>query len=144
MEKISEYVNLLKEKDVRMTTQRRAILENLLDGNKHPTVNEIYEDLKKDFPSMSVATIYNNLKFFKEAKIVKELPFGDGSSRFDLTTIDHFHTICKKCGKIEDFFFPSLVEDEGLAKSISGFQAEDYRFEILGLCEECQKEIANR
>lgn len=141
METLAKYIELLKDKDVRMTSQRKAILENLLDGNKHPTVNEIYDDLKEDFPSMSVATIYNNLKFFKEANIVKELPFGDGSSRFDLTTIDHFHTICKRCGKIEDFHFPDLVESEELAQAISTFKAEDYRFEILGLCEECQKAL---
>lgn len=141
MDKLSEYIDLLKDKDVRMTSQRTAILSNLLAGNKHPTVNEIYDDLKDDFPSMSVATIYNNLKFFKEAGIVKELPFGDGSSRFDLTTIDHFHTICRNCGKIEDFHFPSLVEDENLAQAIAGFQAEDYRFEIIGLCEECQQKL---
>ena len=139
MDKLSKYVEFLKEKNVRMTSQRTAILENLLDGNRHPTVNEIYDDLKDDFPSMSVATIYNNLKFFKEAGLVKELPFGDGSSRFDLTTVDHFHTICRICGKIEDFHFADLVEDENLAKSIGNFNPEDYRFEILGVCEECQK-----
>lgn len=138
MDKLSKYIEFLKEKDVRMTSQRTAILENLLDGNKHPTVNEIYDELKDDFPSMSVATIYNNLKFFKEAGIVKELPFGDGSSRFDLTTVDHFHTICRHCGKIQDFHFPSLVEDEDLAKAIGDFEAEDYRFEIIGLCKDCQ------
>lgn len=139
MEKISKYIEHLKEKNVRMTSQRKAILENLVDGNKHPTVNEIYDDLKEDFPSMSVATIYNNLKFFKEAGILKELPFGDGSSRFDLTTVDHFHTICRECGKIQDFHFPGLTEDSNLAKAIGEFQAEDYRFEIIGLCQECQK-----
>lgn len=139
MGKFSKYIDLLKEKDVRMTSQRTAILENLVAGNKHPTVNEIYDDLKDDFPSMSVATIYNNLKFFKEAGILKELPFGDGSSRFDLTTIDHFHTICRRCGKIEDFHFQGLIENESLANSIAGFEAEDYRFEIIGLCKECQE-----
>lgn len=141
MDKLSKYIEFLKEKDVRMTSQRTAILENLLDGNKHPTVNEIYEDLKDDFPSMSVATIYNNLKFFKEAGLVKELPFGDGSSRFDLTTVDHFHTICRNCGKIQDFHFPGLVEDDNLTQSIGDFRAEDYRFEIIGLCKECQKKL---
>lgn len=139
METISKYINLIKNKNVRMTAQRKAVLESLISGNKHPTVNEIYDDLKDDFPSMSVATIYNNLKFFKEVGIVKELPFGDGSSRFDLTTIDHFHMICRNCGKISDFYYPKLKEDEALAKAISGFKAEDYRFEIIGLCESCQQ-----
>lgn len=138
MEKLSQYVNHLKEKNVRMTSQRYAILEYLVDGNRHPTVNEIYDDLKEEFPTMSVATIYNNLKFFKEARILQELPFGDGSSRFDLTTIDHYHKICTECGKIEDIHYPELKESKKLAEELDGFKVEKYNLEIIGLCEECQ------
>ncbi len=142
MEKLSQYVSLLKEKNVRMTSQRYAILEYLVDGNVHPTVNEIYDDLKEEFPTMSVATIYNNLKFFKEAGILQELPFGDGSSRFDLTTIDHYHKICRVCGKIEDFTYPELKASKKLAEVLDGFKVEKYNFEVIGICMACQKSTA--
>lgn len=141
MEKLSEYVKLLKEKNVRMTSQRYAILEYLVGEDKHPTVNEIYEDLKEEFPTMSVATIYNNLKFFKEARILKELPFGDGSSRFDLTTFEHYHAICKICGKIEDFDYPELKNDEQLEKQLNGFKVQKHNFELIGVCQECQNRM---
>lgn len=141
MEKLSQYVAHLKEKKVRMTSQRYAILEYLVGDDKHPTVNEIYEDLKGEFPKMSVATIYNNLKFFKEAGILKELPFGDGSSRFDLTSVEHYHVICKNCGKIQDFNYPGLNDSE-FEEFLNGFQVHEHNFELLGLCKECQKRLS--
>lgn len=141
MESLSQYVNHLKEKNVRMTSQRHAILAYLVDGNRHPTVNEIYDDLKEEFPTMSVATIYNNLNFFKEAGILQELPFGDGSSRFDLTTIDHYHTICRVCGKIEDFHYPALKASSELQEELNEFKVEKYNLELIGLCKECQARL---
>ena len=80
---IDKYIHQLKKFNIRMTNQRYAILEYLLLKGNHPTANEIYEYLKNDFPNMSVATIYNNINFFKKAGIITELPFADGSSRFD-------------------------------------------------------------
>lgn len=137
MEKVSKYVNYLKEKNVRMTSQRYAILEYLVGDDKHPTVNEIYDDLKEEFPTMSVATIYNNLKFFKKAGILKELPFGDSSSRFDLTMVDHYHAICTECGKIEDFDYPELNDKEKLEESLDGFKIKEHNFELIGICKDC-------
>lgn len=139
MDKLSKYVDFLKEKNIRMTSQRYAILKYLIQDEKHPNVNEIYEDLKDEFPIMSVATIYNNLNFFKETGIVKELPFGDGSSRFDLTTVEHYHAICTECGKIEDFYYPRLTEDKELVESLMGFEVHEHRFEVSGICKECQQ-----
>lgn len=137
--KIEKYVNILRENDIRMTSQRYAILKNLAEGNKHPTANEIYEDLKDDFPNMSVATVYNNLNFFMEAGIVNELPFGDGSSRFDLTDTQHYHIICNHCGKVIDFNYPGLDEVEKVVESMTHFKVDGHSFKVTGLCEDCQK-----
>ncbi len=61
---VEKYVEKLKQKAIRMTSQRYAILEYLATDGNHPTANEVYEYLKDDFPNMSVATVYNNLNFF--------------------------------------------------------------------------------
>lgn len=137
--KIEKYVKILRENDIRMTSQRYAILRNLAAEEKHPTANEIYEDLKDDFPNMSVATVYNNLNFFMQAGILKELPFGDGSSRFDLTNTQHYHAICKNCGKIIDFNYPGLDEVEKVVESLTNFKVDGHSFKVTGLCEDCQK-----
>lgn len=137
--KIQKYVDILRGHDIRMTTQRYAILEYLAIEGIHPTANDVYEHLKDDFPNMSVATVYNNLNFFIEAGIVHELPFGDGSSRFDLTDTKHYHAICSKCGKVVDFNYPGLAEVEKVVESMTHFKVDGHRFNVTGLCEECQK-----
>lgn len=136
---VDKYIQQLKKFNIRMTTQRYAILEYLaLEGN-HPTANDVYEHLKDDFPNMSVATVYNNLNFFKKAGIVTELPFADGSSRFDLTETRHYHAICANCGKVEDFDYPSFEEAERVAEKQTSFKVDSHSFKVTGLCSECQK-----
>ncbi|VTR62729.1 ferric uptake regulation protein [Actinobacillus pleuropneumoniae] len=102
----------LKTTGVRITPQRHAILTYLVESMGHPTADDIYRALEPNFPSMSVATVYNNLKMFIEAGMVRELTYGDNSSRFDANVSDHHHVICQSCGKIEDFSYPSLEDVE--------------------------------
>jgi Fur family transcriptional regulator, peroxide stress response regulator len=96
--KVEEALDKLKTTGVRMTPQRHAILSFLMDVHIHPTVDEIYKSLESRFPHMSVATVYNNLKLFLEAGLVRELAYGDGASRFDADMHDHYHAICDQCG----------------------------------------------
>ncbi|WP_240375760.1 peroxide-responsive transcriptional repressor PerR [Bacillus piscicola] len=136
-ERLQEAIDALKSTKVRMTPQRHAILEYLYNSMSHPTADEIYKALEGKFPNMSVATVYNNLRVFKEVGIVKELTYGDASSRFDCVTTDHYHVICSECGKIVDFHYPGLNEVEALAKHVTGFQVNSHRMEVYGTCPEC-------
>lgn len=136
---IDKYIHQLKKFNIRMTNQRYAILEYLLLKGNHPTANEIYEYLKNDFPNMSVATIYNNINFFKKAGIITELPFADGSSRFDLTKTHHYHAICANCGKVEDFDYPNFEEAERIAEKQTHFKVINHSFKVTGICLECQE-----
>lgn len=136
---IDKYIQQLKKFNIRMTNQRYAILEYLLLKGNHPTANEIYEYLKNDFPNMSVATIYNNINFFKKAGIITELPFADGSSRFDLTKTHHYHVICANCGKVEDFDYPNFEEAERIAEKQTHFKVINHSFKVTGICLECQE-----
>ena len=75
---------------------------------------------------------------FIEAGMVRELTYGDNSSRFDANVSDHHHVICQSCGKIEDFSYPSL-EDVGIqAEKSTGFEVKGLRMELYGLCKSCQ------
>ncbi|GKV65092.1 MULTISPECIES: peroxide-responsive transcriptional repressor PerR [Sporosarcina] len=127
----------LKESGVRITPQRHAILEYLITSHTHPTADEIYKALEADFPNMSVATVYNNLRVFQNSGLVKELTYGDASSRFDFVTHDHYHIICDDCGKIVDFHHPGLEEVERLAAHVTGFKVNSHRLEVYGTCPEC-------
>ncbi|MGM7703298.1 peroxide-responsive transcriptional repressor PerR [Pseudalkalibacillus sp. Hm43] len=132
-------VDTLKDAGVRITPQRHAILEYLIQTLSHPTADEIYKALESKFPNMSVATVYNNLRVFKNAGLVKELTYGDSSSRFDCVTTDHYHVICEECGKIVDFSYPGLDEVENVAEHVTGFKVNNHRMEVYGTCPDCQK-----
>lgn len=134
---VQEALEQLKTTGVRITPQRHAILTHLMDAKTHPTADDIYRALAPQFPSMSVATIYNNLKMFVEAGLVHELTYGDNSSRFDANVTSHYHAICQQCGKIVDFHFPALHDAEEAAESQTGFVVNGHRMEIHGICPSC-------
>ncbi|KRG10553.1 Fur family transcriptional regulator [Virgibacillus soli] len=134
---LKEAIHTLKETGVRITPQRHAILEFLVQSMTHPTADDIYKALEGKFPNMSVATVYNNLRVFREAGLVKELTYGDASSRFDFVTSDHYHAICEHCGKIVDFHYPGLDDVEQLAAHVTGFEVDSHRMEIYGVCPDC-------
>jgi len=139
---LKDALDTLKSTGVRITPQRHAILEFMIHSTSHPTADDIYRALEKAFPNMSVATVYNNLRVFKKAGLVKELTYGDSSSRFDFVTHDHYHMICNECGKIVDFHYPGLDEVEHLASHVTGFQVDYHRLEIYGTCRDCYRESA--
>lgn len=137
-EKLNEAIDTLKESGARITPQRHAVLDYLLNSMTHPTADEIYKALEGKFPNMSVATVYNNLRVLREKGLVRELTYGDASSRFDCNTHEHYHIICEACGKIVDFHYPILDEVESLAQQVTGFEVSHHRMEIYGKCESCQ------
>ena len=136
--RLEKAVETLKENGVRMTPQRHAILNYLYSTMGHPTADEIYKSLEGTFPNMSVATVYNNLRLFKDAGLVRELTYGDSSSRFDANMMDHYHVICRKCGKITDFDHMPLLEIERKSAEITNYQVHTHRLEIYGICPDCQ------
>lgn len=136
-EMLKDALDTLKQNGVRITPQRHAILEFLATSKTHPTADEIYKSLASNFPNMSVATVYNNLRVFLSAGLIKELTYGDASSRFDFTTHDHYHIICDACGNIVDFQYPGLEEVEHLAAHITGFKVKSHRLEVYGTCPTC-------
>ncbi|MCH5586543.1 peroxide-responsive transcriptional repressor PerR [Shimazuella sp. AN120528] len=139
--RLMEAVETLKVQGVRMTPQRHAILNYLLSSIQHPTADEIYKSLSDNFPNMSVATVYNNLRLFREAGLVRELTYGDASSRFDANMDDHYHVICHYCGHITDFDYPVLSEVEKSASEMTGYEVNTHRLEIYGRCPNCQKSL---
>lgn len=131
----------LKEQGVRMTPQRHAILGYLYQTDSHPTADDIYKALENNFPNMSVATVYNNLKVFKESNLVQELTFGDSSSRFEINKETHYHVFCSKCGSIKDLEYPCVNDIEGLAQDRTGYKVTCHRVEVIGICPKCQESL---
>lgn len=136
---VEDAIRKLKDANVRITPQRYAILEYLIESKNHPTADDIYQDLEATFPNMSVATVYNNLRLFTKIGFVVEMSYGDASSRFDFTTHKHYHAICDNCGDIVDIYYPGLDDVESATEKLTGFQIRNHRLEMYGICPTCLK-----
>ncbi|MDD8014623.1 MAG: transcriptional repressor [Acidobacteriota bacterium] len=120
----------------RRTPQRLAILEYLEGNTSHPSAEEVHGALRKKFPTLSLATVYNTLEALKARGEILEVCGEPAKKRFDPDTSPHHHLICIKCEKILDIpekYKPVLAEKEK-----RGFQIICGRVEFLGLCPECR------
>lgn len=95
-----EYVGILKDYGLKATPQRLCVLR-ILAKHKHPTIDELLEEIRSEYPSISLATVYKNLNTLIEQGIVIEINSGK-KARFDIYEKPHFHCICEKCGHVMD------------------------------------------
>ena len=125
---------------IRKSRQREAILKVVKETNTHPTAEWIYEQVRRNIPTISLGTIYRNLKFLAAENEIMELEILGGPSRFDGNTQIHHHFTCKQCSKILDFTFDKQIEStmiDNISKD-TGLKITDHVCEFVGLCSECQ------
>ena len=104
----------LREHGFRVTPQRLAVLKILASSPEHPTVETIHDQVKKKFPTTSLATVYTTVSVLKRMKEILELGFPDGSNRYDgKTPYPHPHMICTQCKEIMDPDLSSLKRVDG-------------------------------
>ena len=130
----------LRDRGVRITPQRQAVLEYLDNTEAHPTAETIYNSLKSRFKGLSLATVYNILHLFRDHGIVMELSYGDSSARFDGNAENHYHITCSRCGKVADYHRDLIQGIEEEAERATGFKVQYHRVEFVGTCPECQRE----
>jgi Fur family transcriptional regulator, peroxide stress response regulator len=129
----------LKEKGVRLTPQRQAILEFLKTVDTHPNAEDVYMNIRNKYPGISLGTIYNTLNMLCDKGIIQELSYGDMCSRFDGNPAHHYHVTCQHCGKVADYHGPVMNKIETEVAHDSGFLITSHRMEFYGFCPECQK-----
>jgi len=123
----------------RLTPQRQAVLAVIREREDHPTANEIFEAARRRLPAISHATVYNSLRYLREAGLVREIRFGDSASRYDRETDRHDHAICSNCGKLVDFDLPVAADLMRVAARQSRFKPESVHLTLTGVCPECRK-----
>jgi Fur family peroxide stress response transcriptional regulator len=135
--RLRDVVAKLKGAGHRITPQRLAIARIVLESSEHPSVEEIYRRVRKDFPTTSLATVYNTLERLKEMGEVLELPFSGGSRYDGLNPHPHPHLRCTVCGAIEDLDIDlGSAAVEVAAKK--GYADVHHRLEFYGVCPRCQ------
>ncbi|MGP1450972.1 MAG: Fur family transcriptional regulator [Wolinella sp.] len=127
---------LLKNNHLKVTPQRMAILREIEKAG-HINIEEIYDQIRPIYPSMSLATIYKNLTSMQEANIVRELKLPHQKQKYELCCHPHVHLVCEKCGKLEDLdisYAPLMKKCE----EVSHYQLHDASLAMIGICPECQ------
>ncbi len=123
----------------KLTRQRDAVLQVIREREDHPTANEIFQAARLRLPTISYATVYNSLRYLKEAGLVHEIKFGDSASRYDRETDRHDHAICDDCGRLVDFDLPQAADLMQAAARKSRFKPESVHLTLRGLCPDCRK-----
>jgi len=128
----------LRDKGLRVTQQRVAVLEFLLATPKHPTAEEVGAAVNRLVSTASRASVYNVLHSLKESGLIDELVVGDAVARYDANLDRHHHFICRACGAVEDVPFETFREAPR-PRLADGHTVEDYTVTLRGVCPRCAK-----
>lgn len=121
------------ENDIKPTYQRLAILDYLINNLTHPTVDEIYNSLITEVPTLSKTTVYNTVKNFVNKGILKQLSIDNNEVRYDIILEAHGHFRCDVCGKIYNF----KIDKKNQYQDLDGFQINSSDIYLNGICKEC-------
>lgn len=132
---MNDFINLLKTKELKATPQRISVLKEL--GKKmHPTIDDLYEALRKENPSMSLATVYKNLATLKEKGVVIEVNTAEGKMRYDIYSKPHIHLVCRQCGAIEDVDYDqNLFTYQTVLEQMKSVKID--RMDVIATVESC-------
>jgi Fe2+ or Zn2+ uptake regulation protein len=130
-------MNVTDTQNLGLTKQREVVLRVIRDAHEHLTASEVFSEAKTLLPTISFATVYNSLRFLKDAGHIAEIQFGNGASRYDRMTQRHDHAICTECGKLVDIEMEIPPEIVKLAAKYSRFKPESMEFTLRGKCPEC-------
>lgn len=131
----------LKSKGLLHSKQREQVLDIFLKTEKHPTIGDLYELVRKKNPKIGLATVYRAMRVICAAGLAREADFGDGVRRFEheYQHQHHDHLVCLKCGKITEVMSPEIEKlQERLAKKYS-FTPLRHRMQIFGICGKCKR-----
>ncbi|MCT7564239.1 Fur family transcriptional regulator [Aliarcobacter butzleri] len=139
---IDELRKIVKQKGLKYTEQREIVLSILLHAKEHLTAEEIYNQIKKDYPTSNVgiATVYRALSFLEEVDLITSITFGTEGKKYESNSKSHHdHLICTQCARIIEFIDEEIEKrQEKIAKN-NKFKITSHTMQLYGICENCQK-----
>ncbi|RQW90119.1 MAG: transcriptional repressor [Geobacter sp.] len=136
--KKKEFETVCRQNGLAMTIQRRTILDALAARTDHPTVDQVYEDIKESLKGVSRTTVYRVLETFVSIGIAKKISNPESKARFDADTKRHHHLTCISCGKVIDLHDPTLDNLVPNVGTLAEFDILDYSITFNGLCNCCR------
>ena len=140
MQQLEHVVSSLRDEGFRITPQRIAIVEYMLETKDHPNAELIHKVVRKRYPMVSLSTVYKTLDLLREKKLVNEIEV-DGETRFDAHTDDHINLVCMKCGRIDDVDEEYLKDIRVNATKKSKYIILKSSFELQGYCYRCKSKM---
>jgi Fur family ferric uptake transcriptional regulator len=135
----AELKKIIRALNLKVTSQRMAILKTLHEGRRHVTAQELYEKLAKDHPEIGFATVYRFLRTLTEGAFVTEVRMGGLPARYELTPKGHHdHLTCVKCSKICEFENRAIEQLQEKVANQFGFALTHHILELYGVCPDCQ------
>jgi Fur family peroxide stress response transcriptional regulator len=134
-----ELVDKLRELEYRLTPQRLALLRLLAASDGHPSASQLYDQIREQFPTTSLATVYKTLNVLKNMDEVLELGFSNGDTRYDGNKpYAHPHVVCIRCQKILDADVSLAHHLTQEVAQLSGYQIVSHRLDFYVLCPDCK------
>ena len=123
----------------RVTPQRVAVFEILCERGGHPTVDQIYQGVRKQFPMISLNTVYQTIEAMVDLKVVSPLGYGLEAVRYETDSTPHHHAVCLACKRIIDVFDATLACVKPPQTVNEQLRVLGHRVEFFGYCAECQQ-----
>lgn len=131
--------DMVRPEKLRMTRQRRVILEELRKNKMHPTADVLYDIVRKRLPRISLGTVYRNLEILTALGEIQTLELSGNQKRYDGDPCKHYHIRCIHCGSVENAPIAPLNQLEDKLYGATVYNIIGHRLEFLGLCPECSK-----
>ncbi len=123
--------------NMRLTSQRQVILEELRKVKSHPTANDICDMVRKRLPRIGLGTVYRNLDLLAGRGIIKKLEVGGEQKRFDGDISQHYHIRCVECGCVEDIAVERQADLDKSAAACCDYKVLDHHVQFNGICGKC-------
>ncbi len=130
-------IEKLRGKGYKVTPQRIAICRIVLNSRSHPSAQQVYDEVKKLHPTVSLATVYKTLEVLRNLDLVQEINFSRGQARFDSYLTPHINLVCLKCGKIADVDDVTVKEMTTRVAAAAKFKLVGQRMDVYGFCQKC-------
>lgn len=124
---------------MKYSKQREALLTLLRSTRSHPSADWLYENLRKDFPNISLGTVYRNLAVLADNGDIVKIQTASNKEHFDGFTHTHHHFVCRNCDSIIDVDIDGMENAEKQAAAKLNADIEDYSLVFYGICNECSQ-----
>ena len=124
----------------RQSRQQRLVFEIVERSHNHPTAHQVFAQARRRIPTISLGTVYRNLRQLADQGHVQENKMGGEPARFEVPRQKHYHIWCVECGRLEDLTLPYQDELDRKAQRLVRHRLEEHRMEFFGVCPECGRE----